>query len=122
MSQSASFSSDHIPDISDFYPEKWTIKFVNEGAANLVFEVRLPPSPPSTTGSHANGHSDIFQGTAKASSFFCATASSYLTFSQDTSCASQKLAPRHFRTQSYCSIGIQPSRPYSHPKIWSNIN
>ncbi|CAP68546.1 uncharacterized protein PODANS_7_5180 [Podospora anserina S mat+] len=62
MSQSASFSSDHIPDISDFYPEKWTIKFVNEGAANLVFEVRLPPSPPSTTGSHANRHSDIFQG------------------------------------------------------------
>ncbi|KAK0661256.1 inositol-pentakisphosphate 2-kinase [Cercophora samala] len=62
MSQSAGFSSDHIPDISDYSPEKWTIKFVNEGAANLVFEVRLPPSPPSTTGSHRNGHSDIFQG------------------------------------------------------------
>ncbi|KAK4179263.1 putative inositol-pentakisphosphate 2-kinase [Triangularia setosa] len=62
MSQSTSFSSDHIPDISDFSPERWTIKFVNEGAANLVFEVRLPPSPPSTTGSRSNGSNDIFQG------------------------------------------------------------
>ncbi|KAK0736959.1 inositol-pentakisphosphate 2-kinase [Apiosordaria backusii] len=62
MSRSSSVSSDHIPDISDFDPEKWTIKFVNEGAANLVFEVKLPPSAPSTTGSYSKGNHDIFQG------------------------------------------------------------
>ncbi|KAK4194734.1 inositol-pentakisphosphate 2-kinase [Triangularia verruculosa] len=62
MSQSASVPSDHIPDISDFCPENWTINFVNEGAANLVFEVGLPPGIPSTAGSHRKRGHDIFQG------------------------------------------------------------